>query len=144
MFTSKYSTRTRKPINLGGPSRTKQSFKNETDINLIMARYVKTGQLPALVKQNPKYGDFSTVPDYQTALDTVMRAEEAFAALPAKVRKACDNDPAVFLDRVTDPEFVKTHEDALRGVVTIPETTKPRPTPPSQPAAKTAEAAEAT
>lgn len=138
MIRKRYDKASRVGIDLGGESRTKQQFKDETDINKIMARYVKTGQLSHLVKKNPIYGDFSSVPDYMSAVALVERAEIAFAALPASVRADCENDPAQFLARVSDPAFVETHKDALRGVVSIP--SDPKPTPPSQPAANPAAA----
>lgn len=46
----------------------------------------------------PKFGDFLGVSDYQTALNQVIEAEEAFDALPAKVRARFDNQPVDFLE----------------------------------------------
>jgi len=82
---------------------TKQSFKDECDINNILKKYESTGVLPSLILENPQYGDYSDVPAYQTALDTVMKAEEQFMSLSAKLRDRFDNDPAKFLAFVDDP-----------------------------------------
>ena len=89
-------------IKFTAPSLTKQSFKDECDINNIVSRFDKTGVLDheALVK--PKFGDFLGVSDYQTALNQVIEAEEAFEALPAKVRARFDNQPADFLEFCSD------------------------------------------
>jgi len=84
------------------PSRTKQSFKSECDINNIMRKFEKTGILPDLIKQNPRYGDFSEVPDYLAALNTVQKAHEQFESLSAKVRERFANSPERFLAFVTD------------------------------------------
>lgn len=87
-----------------GPSLTRQEFADECDINVIMARYEKTGQLPAN-NAEPMYVDFTSVP---TNLMDTMRfmdeAQAAFMTLPAKVRKEFDNDPAMFVDFAGDPE----------------------------------------
>ena len=84
------------------PSMTKQSFKDECDINNIVSRFAKTGVLDheALVK--PKFGDFLGVSDYQTALNQVLEAEEAFDALPAKLRARFENQPGEFLEFCSD------------------------------------------
>ncbi|WNK15022.1 MAG: internal scaffolding protein [Microvirus sp.] len=83
--------------------RTKQSFRDECDINRIMARYAKSGVLPDLIRGNPQYGDFSSVADYQSALNIVVLAEEQFASLDGQVRARFGNDPACFLSFCSDP-----------------------------------------
>lgn len=93
-----------------GEGRTKQSFKDECDINKIMNRYVKTGQLPAMQRKNPQYGDFSSALDFQAAQDIVVKAREQFEALPAKVRSRFKNEPSEFLRFMEDPENVKEME----------------------------------
>ena len=95
-----------KPVsqNLGPfePSRTSQSEKDTCNINTIMKKYVKTGQLPDMIKNNPQYGDFSVSSDYQTAMNTVILANEQFAALSSSVRKRFNNNPIQFLEFVHD------------------------------------------
>jgi phage internal scaffolding protein len=83
------------------PSLTKQSFRDECDINNILRQFNVTGQLPAGSVQ-PQYGDFSGITDYQSALNAVMAAQDSFLELPAKLRARFDNDPAIFLDFVSD------------------------------------------
>ncbi len=82
-------------------SRTKQSFKEECDINTILKRFNVTGQLPVGPLQ-PQYGDFSGVFDYQTALNAVKAAQESFDALPATLRNRFANDTAAFVDFCSD------------------------------------------
>lgn len=113
-FITAYQGRNIKQVDQKGEiSRTKQSFKEECDVNNIMRKYFRTGQLPELARREPKYGDFASVPDYQEALNTVLRAETIFQALPSSVRAECQNDPAVFLERVKDPEWALKHKLAL-------------------------------
>lgn len=93
--------------------RVKSEFARDADINQIVGKYLRTGQLPTLAKSNPQYGDFSDVPSYQESLNRVMVAEAQFMALPAAVRRECDNDPTVFLDKVQDPDWALKHKLAL-------------------------------
>ena len=86
----------------GQLSKTKQSFHDETNINKIMERYNKTGILPNLIKQNPKYGDFTEASTYQESLNTVLFAQEQFNALSAKIRNRFHNDPTELLKFVSD------------------------------------------
>lgn len=94
-----------------GPGLTRQSCKDECDINKIMHRYQKTGRLPELIKENPVYGDFSTAGDYQQSLETIKRAEEQFNALPSTIRSKFNNNPAEFLsfceNKNNTPELIK-------------------------------------
>lgn len=81
--------------------RTKQEFKDECDINVIMARYMQSGVLPPGVGV-AQYGDFSTVEDFQSSMELIKRAEEQFAAQPSKVRDRFNNNAAEFLEFVMD------------------------------------------
>lgn len=86
-----------------GPSLTEQHHKDSCDINVIMAGYEKTGQVPVYTDMVPSYGDFSEVTDYHGALNLVIAAQDAFDSLSASVRKEFDYDPQKFLQAVDDP-----------------------------------------
>ena len=108
------------------PSRTKQSFRDECDINNILRQFNVTGQLPAGSVQ-PQYGDFSGITDYQSALNAVMAAQDSFLQLPAKVRARFDNDPALFVEFASDEanrDEMKAlgllHEETAQAVVKSP------------------------
>lgn len=85
-------------------TRTKQQFKDECNINVIMDRFKKTGQLPTMIKQNPQFADFSDMPTYKEALELVLYSNDQFMALPANVRERFRNDPANFLEFASNPE----------------------------------------
>lgn len=102
-FHSAYSERVRHSINFGKDSRTKQAHKDETDINQIMAKYIKTGVLEHANKYDGQYG-FATSHDLHSALNLIQTAQEMFDELPSSVRSKMDNDPAKFLEFVQDPE----------------------------------------
>ena len=91
------------------PSLTQQHFKDECDINNIFNRYRETGFLTdplARPTEQLQYGDFSTPFDYMAAMNTVVRANEAFADLPSHLRKRFNNDPAELLAFVSDESNV--------------------------------------
>ncbi len=85
------------------PSRTKQSFKAECDINNIVKRYRKTGLVTHLAKGVPSYADISSLTDYRQAIHAVRDGAEFFSGLDANVREAFENDPAAFVEYMTDP-----------------------------------------
>lgn len=104
------------------PSLAQQHMRDETDINEIVRRFGLTGELPEAVRR-PTYGDFTGVFDYQSALNAVRAADEAFAEMPADVRARFGNDAAAFVEFCSDPsnaeEFKKLGltnggEDAIR------------------------------
>lgn len=68
-----------------------------------MAKYQTTGQFTHTTSKIGRYADFSSIQDYREMLDTVRYAQEAFAILPAEMRKRFDNDPSQLLDFVQDP-----------------------------------------
>lgn len=74
-------------------SRTQQQFKDDTDVNKIMARFKKTGQVQHLVGRTGVYGDFSQYGDFQSCLDKVNNAVASFQQLPSDVRNRFGNDP---------------------------------------------------
>ena len=79
------------------PSLAQQHMRDECDINVIVERFGVTGQLPVKAIE-PSYGDFSGVTDYHTALNQIKAADEAFMALPAKLRAKFDHDPNALLN----------------------------------------------
>lgn len=95
------------------PSRTKQSFAEECDVNNIMARYATFGVIDHVNTAVPMSGDFTMAPaDYQQAMDIIMNAEENFAALPSDVRKRFDNNPMNLLEFIQEPE--KNYEEGVK------------------------------
>jgi len=93
---------------------TQQEFKDETDINTIMARYLKTGQVDFVNKHQPQYGDVSAV-DFQTAMETVAVGRSMFADLPAAIRERFHNSPAEFLEFINDDK--NAQEAAKMGLL---------------------------
>lgn len=87
----------------GGPSRTKQSFKKETDVNVILAGLEKTGVIKHINHREPGYG-YAPAMDLQQAIHKVASANQNFMALPSEIRNRFANDPVAFADFVQDPD----------------------------------------
>lgn len=86
-------------------SMTKQSFKEECDINTIVKRFEATGHIDHVNQAAARglYEDLPTGLDLQLALDLIHQAEEGFMALPADIRAKFDNDPVKYVDYFGDP-----------------------------------------
>jgi len=74
-----------------------QHYKDECDINNILRQFNITGLLPEQ-PLSPRYGDFSGIGDYHTALNRVIAAQDEFDGLPANIRARFDNDPANLIE----------------------------------------------
>lgn len=81
---------------------TLQSFAEDADINVLLRRFGVTGELP-ISRRVPFTGDFSSVQDYQSALNLTLEAERSFLTLPSELRKRLDNDPARYIEWMQDP-----------------------------------------
>lgn len=100
-FLTAYSAKPRVKTTFSTKGRTKQSFKDETDINHIIRRFTRTGVLDFTNKNEARYGDTTGV-EYQQAVNMVAAAKSLFNELPAELRARFENEPAKFLDFVQD------------------------------------------
>jgi len=80
-----------------------QHFKDECDINNILRQFNITGLLPE-APLSPRYGDFTGIGDYHTALNQVIAAEDEFMSLPAQIRARFENDPSQLIEFLNNPE----------------------------------------
>jgi phage internal scaffolding protein len=114
------------------PSLAQQHMKDECDINVLVERFGVTGSMP-VAPIEPSYGDFTGVGDYHTALNKIKAADEAFMALPAKIRAKFDHDPNALLNYLQNAE---NRDEAIQiglidgkpvvePVVSVVETPKP-------------------
>jgi phage internal scaffolding protein len=85
------------------PSLAQQHFKDECDINNILRQFNITGLLPES-PLSPRYGDFTGIGDYHTALNRVIAAQDEFEALPAEIRARFGNDPAQLIEFLENSE----------------------------------------
>ncbi len=82
--------------------RTKQSFRDETDINKLLQRAQKTGTISHLNKHEARYGDFSGFDFFEAQL-RLTAGREIFDELPSEVRNEFQQSPAAFFKYVNDP-----------------------------------------
>lgn len=87
-----------------GPSRTKQEFRDDCNINAILARATREGTLSHLDQFQGEYGDFTGVDGLLDAHLKWERGVEIFRAAPGDIRKEFGNDPARFFRFVNDPK----------------------------------------
>lgn len=105
-----------------GESRTKQSFRDECDINNVMKKWEKTGLITSVNRISAQYIDLSDTPTYQEAQNVVLAADTMFNALPAQLRGRFRNNPAEFLSFMDDGR--NTQEIADLGLGTLREAKK--------------------
>lgn len=102
---------------------TDQSFKDESDINTIMARYQSTGEMPVLNEMQGQWLDVTEM-DFQAHMDFIIEAQGIFDSLPSDLRDRFGNDPGAFLgfcsDEANRPEMAKLgllNEEATRRIL---------------------------
>jgi len=114
-FTTAYGPKLKSPITFNGTGRTKQSFKDECDINTIMKRFQVTGLIDFVNDHEPQYGDTSGI-NFHDSMNQVAVATSMFEDLPASTRKHFDNDPSKFIELVNDPDRIgEARELGLMG-----------------------------
>lgn len=91
--------------------RTKQSFKDQTNINKILARAANGQTISHISKYGAVYGDFSDIDDLLAARDKLERGKQIFHELPGEIRREFANDPSKFFHYVNDP---RNAEDLTR------------------------------
>jgi len=85
-------------------SLTRQEFKEESDINTIISAF-GIGENPIEAQKWVTNVDITEeTTDFQSAMNQLVAAAAQFNSLPARVRSQFDNDPAAFVDFVSNPD----------------------------------------
>lgn len=99
-----------RPVTVCKEPPVRQSPSEAIDINVIMAKYDKSGLVP-FVNAEALYADVSTFGDYRDAIERVKAADDMFNVLPLKVRQRFNFDPAAFvafcMDEKNRPELIE-------------------------------------
>lgn len=101
-FKTAYGKHERVSIDSFPETLTQQQFAEECDVNNILKRFEETSFVTHVNNIQGQYGDFSNVEDYQSSVNRVLNANDAFMALSSKLRARFDNDPAALLAFVSD------------------------------------------
>lgn len=135
-FSTRYKHHTVPGVTNNEPSRTKQEFAAEADINTIMRKYERQGLALPEGNREPMFGDFSApeLADYAQAVATVQGTGDLMKRLPAKVRQRFQNDPLNLIAFVMDPKNAQEAFDLglLREDYESP-SKPPAQTPPATP-----------
>ncbi len=95
--------------------RTKQAFRDEADINKIMARADKAGTISHLEKYEGVYADYSDF-DFQTQTMRLAQGQTIFDELPAEIRREFGQSPHDFFEYVNDPKNIDDLRTRLPGL----------------------------
>lgn len=108
-------------------SLTRQSEAEACDVNVIVRRFVKSGELPYL--DSGVFADVSELGDYRTVVERVREGTAYFDQLPVEVKDRFGNDPAAFMDFASDPG----NRDELVAMKLLPPIVVPAEAPVSEP-----------
>lgn len=127
-FRCAYSPKERHTITFPENSRwTKQSFKDECDVNRIMNQYMKTGEIPHINEVAPQYLECEAT-DFQAAMEFVAGAQTLFHEMPSAIRNRFNNSPQEFVEFCSHEK--NRPEMAEMGLL-APNTSAPIPNPTS-------------
>lgn len=125
-----------------GNSKVQKHFKEEVDINNILAKYRKTGIIEHVARGRKLYGDFTEVKDVAEAMDVSARAKAIFEELPATLRNEFKNSIPGFFDFINDEKnfdkcvewgiFEKPKAPEPEKVMKVEVVTPPAPNPDSK------------
>jgi phage internal scaffolding protein len=98
-----YGPKTKLPEKEFPQTLTKQSMRNECNINYIVNKFQKTGVITHRNQFEAQYDDATGI-DFKEALDMVKAGESMFAELPSAERRSFNNDPAKFMNWINNPD----------------------------------------
>lgn len=106
------------------PSMTQQHLQDECDVNSILAKYAKTGQISHVRNSSGTYADFSKMGTFKQNLDMVNEAMAEFMDLPAQLRAHFQNDPQQLIDFVSND---KNYDEAQKlGLIPASQIKEPK------------------
>ena len=93
------------------PGLTEQSHLEKVKINYILKQYQDTGVVNHVAQYAGQYGDFLGIPDFKEAQDKIAEAKSMFETVPATIRQDFDNDPAQFVEFMSNPDNIEAIEE---------------------------------
>lgn len=102
------------------PSLTKQEFKEETDINVILERFTRSGEPPPMVLPE-HFMDLTERTNYFDMARQIAVANEKFYLLPAATRAEFQNDPTRWADAVVQAVHLGDREYLAELGIDAPE-----------------------
>ena len=112
-FISSNGARQLRPVGTEDINAYIQSFRDSTDINVILKRF-ELGDVSVLNVQRGCYGDFSNAPKtLSDFLNAQIKASNIFEKLPAAVKASFNNDVNQFFVQYGTENWLKTIEPFL-------------------------------
>lgn len=102
------------------PSLTKQEFKDESDMNVIIERLLRGADLATPVLPE-HFGDMTGRKTYFQMQTQIAEANETFYALPAKTREKFSNNAAIWADAVVAAVEAGNRDALIEMGLDIPE-----------------------
>lgn len=99
---------------------TEQCYKDQCDINTIIAKYPQRVIASKMTEDEAQFADVTGY-DFQVALNTVRETEANFMKLPPDVRAKFQNNPANYLNYLSQPTKAA---DTINDVYENPSKTK--------------------
>ena len=103
MYHTKYSHCDPKPFCSDLPSVADPQYKDDCDINVVVARALRGSVPDHLLRPAGSYGDVSEYSDFAHMMNVVNKGTAAFMDVPSAVRARFGNDPVAFYKFATDP-----------------------------------------
>jgi hypothetical protein len=123
---------------------TKQAFKDDCDINKMLAKHAKAGTLHTIQRDQGVYGDFSGL-DFEETARKLAAGRTLFEELPSEIQREFEWSPTKFFAFATDPENDGRLEQLLPGLAApgnqlptlnqLGQRTEPQPPAPPSPGA---------
>lgn len=88
-----------------GETKTQQQYKDQCNVNKIIAKFKRTGSVTHVRNAaEGVYADLADLPSLMEAEQVVITARNAFAEVPAEIRKRFGHDPQEFVKFLSDPK----------------------------------------
>lgn len=112
---------------------TKQSYKDQTDINKILEKSQVTGTVGWVRREQAQFGDFTDMPDLLEAKQRLDTAHDIFNGAPSEIRREFNQSPEQFFKYVNDPANAEDVPRLLKGLAQ-PGRQRPARAEPAEPA----------
>lgn len=113
-----YGDRRRPRLKFNKRGRTKQSFTDEVNINNIIGRFTKTGELPPATRP-PMYADASQIPSFEAMANAHAEISTLFEELPPAERELY-SDPMAWFNHASDALRGSETSDLTEGLPEVP------------------------
>lgn len=137
LYSFLHPARRRVRTSVQSESLVQSEFAKEANINYLVEKHVRSG-IPFPEGDMSQFSDVSTLPDFQASADTVIKAQESWMSLDAKIRRHFGDKIDLFLDALHDPA---RHDELVRLKVFKPKPVRQATPSEDVPAAKTSKKA---